>query len=213
MSGETYEPPEQSVGGWYRFDGKKYAEPESSYGPPNEFSVGTVSPDALAGNFTPQEAWDAAAALPAEPDALLGALRDSELADPEGATEAARDYDAVLEVLRHQPLPPQAHANLFRALATIPGVGIDEDAEPDLLGRPVLSVTFAGETEHRSIRSRWEVLLDPDTLAYVGERATALEPGESEDDDGEPVDVEVGDLWWESAVIGPVAVDGPGQLG
>ena len=196
-------------GGWYTFDGKKYAEADFVEG--YDGYVGTVSPEILAENFTPQEAWDAAAALPAAPADLLSALRHSELADPEGTSEAALDYDAVLDVLAHKPLPAQAQANLFRALATIPGVGVDEDPEPDLLGRPVLSVTFAGETDHGDIRSRWELLLDPGTYAYMGERATALEPGGTTYGADQEVDVETGDVWYNRAVLGPVAVDRPGQ--
>ncbi len=203
------DPDPSAGGGWYRFDGKKYAEAASDR--PYDGYVGTVSPEVLAGNFTPQEAWDAAAALPAAPADLLSALRHSELADPEGTSEAALDYDAVLDVLGHQPLPAQAQANLFRALATIPGVGVDEDPEPDLLGRPVVSVTFAGETDDWDIRSRWELLLDPDTFAYMGERATALEPGRTPDHAAQDVDVETGDVWYNRAVVGPVAVDRPGQ--
>jgi hypothetical protein len=190
--------------GWYRFDGKKYAEAASDR--PDDVHVGTVSPEALAMNFNPDEAWDAAAALPADPDALLSALRDSELADPEGTTEAARDYDAVLEVLRHQPLPSQTQANLYRALATIPGVGVDEDPEPDLLGRPVVSVTFDGDVDEGPIRSRTELLLDPDTFAYLGQRATALEAGTSV----HGYAVEAGEVWIDSAIVGPIAVDRPG---
>lgn len=208
--GEAYDDdPALAAHGYFTFDGSRYADPSSDQlGDP---VVGTVEPEVLAGNVTPQEAYDAAAALPADPADLLDALGDSQLADPAGDTAAARDYDAVVDVLEWGVLPAQARADLFRALATIPGVAIDEDAAPDLLGRPVLAVTFADEPALQDFRVRRELLLDPRTYAFLGTRETALEPGRAEDPGFAAVDVEAGDT--SSRVrVGPVPVDRPGRL-
>ncbi len=191
-----------------RFDGAKYAETTEG---PKGFSVGAVDPDVLPDNFTPLEAYDAAASLPSEAPALLRALRESDLADAQGTTEAARDYDAVGDALDQMVLPAPARANLLRALGTIPGVGIDDAAEPDRLGRPVLSVTFDGQAGDSAVRSRWELLLDPVTYAYLGERATALESGRVGGESGPDVaDVAPGETWFESTQVSAL-VDRPGQ--
>lgn len=204
----TGEPFEMIPGeGWLRFDGTQFAGGPSDK--PNQILVQDLEDDPEIP--TPEEWYDGAAALPADPAALLAALRDGDLADANGPTEAARDFDAVLETLGQPLLPAQARANLFRALATIPGVGIDENAAPDLLDRPVLSVTFDGVPDVTGIRSRRELLLDPQTYAYVGVRVTALEDGRVGEEGSRGLDVSPGETWYHSTALVPAVVDEPGQ--
>ncbi|WP_426247035.1 CU044_5270 family protein [Nocardioides sp. LHG3406-4] len=192
---------------WTRFDGTQFAGGPSDR--PGKLLVQDLVDDPEIP--TPEEWYDGAAALPAEPAALLAALRDGDLADAKGPTEAARDFDAVVETLGQPLLPAQARANLFRALATIHGVGIDEDARPDLLDRPVLSVTFDGVPDVTGIESRREMLLDPHTYAYVGTRVTALEAGHIGAAGDPGFDLTPGETWYESTVLPAAVVDRPGQ--
>jgi len=198
--------------GWQTFDGSRYAEASSD--DLTDLTVATVDPSVLAensaaGTLTPEQAYDAAMALPAEAGPLLETLRHSGLADPQGSSSTARDYDAVVDVFdqRLVRVPPQVQANLFRALATIPGVGVDTHAEPDVLGRPVVSVTFEDDDED-GVRARSELLLDPATYAYLGTRKTALESGRV----WEQYDVEAGEVYEDRAVVGPALVGHPGDV-
>lgn len=123
---------------------------------------------------------------------------------------AARDYAMISFALTNLPLtPPDAYPKLFRALATIPGVGVDHDAAPDLLGRPVVAVTFDDACQACVIRSRDELLLDPTTYQVRGQRLVALEDGRF---DGR--DVHTGDFWIDDVAIvaQPRIVDRAGQV-
>ncbi|GAW50844.1 MULTISPECIES: CU044_5270 family protein [unclassified Nocardioides] len=187
---------------WTRFDGTEFADHAS------DSTRVDVQPLVDDETPTPAEWWDFLTTLPADPEALLARLRTDGPVDGEGATQAARDFDAVTASLTNAPvLPPQAHARLFRALATIPGVEIDEDAAPDLAGRDVLAVVFTGETQDGSaVRNRHELLLDPSTYAYRGDRVTALEDGTLAG--GSPVSE--GERWYDGVLVDTAVVDRPG---
>src|ERR671936_845584 len=66
-------------------------------------------------------------------------------------------------MLRENLVPPELEAGIFRALKQVPGVSVDSTAA---FGRPVISLGLD--------TSDWlheELLLDPKTYAYVGERS------------------------------------------
>ncbi|GAA4720155.1 CU044_5270 family protein [Nocardioides conyzicola] len=191
--------------GWTRFDGTQYADAPSDH--PERLHVQDLvdDPDVA----SPAEWYDGAARLPHAPAALLAALRDSGLTDAHGASGAARDFAAVLDALGQPVLPADARADLFRALATIPGVTVDDDAEPDLLGDAVLAVTRDGAADPSGVASRRELLLDPDTYAYRGVRVTALKAGRIGGAKG--FAVTAGQTWYEDTVTDAVVVDEPGQ--
>lgn len=188
---------------WTRFDGTAIADHRS---PQSPLQVQQLQDPEI----TPQQWYDGLAALPEEPAALLARLRTGDLVRGEGDTQEARDFDAVATCLATpRVMPAAAHARLFRALATIPGVAIAEDPMPDLLGRDVVSVTFSGVTDDGAgFRSRQELLLDPTTYEYRGTRVTALEDGAF--DDGRPVTE--GEVWYNDAVIDAGVVDAAGDL-
>ncbi|GAA4728862.1 hypothetical protein GCM10023350_10050 [Nocardioides endophyticus] len=195
--------------GWMRFDGTQFAAAPSDH--PERLHVQEVQVDP---EIPSPAAWyDAAAQLPHEPAALLAALRDGGLADADGGSEAVRNYAAVVEALGQPVLPAQARADLFRALATIPGVAIDDGAEPDLLGDPVLAVTLDRAPDASGLLSRRELLLDPDTYTYRGVRVTALEDGRLGGAGAKGFDVTAGETWYEDAVEDAVVVDRPGERG
>ena len=93
-------------------------------------------------------------------------------------------------------MPPADRARLYLALATIPGVGVDEDAPADLVGRPALSITYTGDTSLGRAGDRWELLLDPETYDVLGLRGTAG----SDIDLGDWV-FHSGEIWYEVAIL------------
>lgn len=188
---------------WTRFDGEKFADHLTGSTRIN------VQPLVDSDVLTPQEWYDYLDALPADPQALLAELRDGGVLHGRGGTEAARDFDAVTQALADpRVMPADAHARLFRALGTVPGVGIDEHAKGDLLGRPVISVTFAGLTQAGStVRNVHELLLDPVSYDYRGERVTALEDGVLPGG----TSVSEGETWFNGALVDTGVVDRPGQ--
>jgi hypothetical protein len=194
---------------WFRFDGTQFANAPSDH--PERLHVQDlqVEPEIP----SPAAWYDAAEQLPHEPAALLAALRAGGLADADGGSEAVRNYSAVVETLGQPVLPARARADLFRALATIPGVAIDDDAEPDLLGEPVLAVTLDRAPDASGLLSRRELLLDPDTYTYRGVRVTALEDGRLGGASSKGSDVTAGETWYEDTVEDAVVVDEPGEHG
>ncbi|MEO6512991.1 MAG: CU044_5270 family protein [Nocardioides sp.] len=158
---------------------------------------------------TPQQWYDMLTGLPDDPTAALSYLEADPLYTSKGTTRADREFDEVTEALTADTyLPPESRSSLFRALAVIPGVGIDEHAAPDLVGRPVLSVTFTGDTDLGRAGDRWELLLDPATYDVFGLRGTAG----SDIDLGDGTIAHSGEVWYEDAVLDHRVVDHAGDV-
>jgi hypothetical protein len=189
---------------WTRFDGNGFAE----------ISPITHKLEVQTGEWewpkgSPDQWYAVARGLPEEPDAVLQALRDDPLYTSDGATQADRDFDEVTSMLTTEAwLPPGIIARLYQALATIPGVGIDEDAAPDLGGRPVLSITYSGDLALGREGDRWELLLDPETYQVTGLRGTA---GEDWSPDDEGPTYREGTVWYEHVVYERRLVDHAGD--
>jgi hypothetical protein len=197
-----------AAGFWTRYDGKLVAE--NARDGKGVKVVEPVKDDP--GHPSPESWYRIMNSLPDDAAKLLGKLRAETLIQTHGSTQAARDFDAVTQCLA-QPalLPPAAHSRLFRALATIPGVQIDEHPAPDLLGRPVISITFTGSTIGNStVASVHELLLDPHTYAFRGERVTALEDGEIGQSAGKTEHVNKGQTWFNAALKDAAVVHEPG---
>jgi hypothetical protein len=187
---------------WSRFDGERVADRM----PSGRVNVQGVEYWPLG---TPQQWYDMVVALPDDPADVLDHLAADPLYTSTGDTRADRDFDEVTHALTAETyLPPAGRARLFRALATIPGVGIDEHAAPDLVGRPVLSVTFTGDTDLGRAGDHWELLLDPASYDVLGLRGTAG----SDIDLGEGTVKHAGEVWYEVAVLDHRVVDHAGDL-
>ena len=189
---------------WVRMDGDGYAEidPET-----NRLHVQTG--DFAAPIGTPEQ-WSAVGrSLPEDPQGVLQALRDDPLFTSDAPTQPDRDFDEVSSMLLTQGwLAPSTVARLYQALATIPGVGIDDDAPADLAGRPVLSVTFDGDISIGRRGDRWELLLDPQSFQVLGLRGTA---GQDYHDDKTGLDTPEGTVWYQYLVYRTVLVDHAGE--
>ncbi|MFD0853949.1 CU044_5270 family protein, partial [Actinomadura adrarensis] len=145
---------------WQRVDGKQYAAYKGG-----KISVGR-------GNGTPSRAarYDP---LPRDPEALLRKVSG-------GRPYHDLTFGTLITILKHRVHPPETEAAIFRALRLIPGVRLVE-GKVDAAGRPAIALGMVG-------REGWlheEVLLDPRTYAYLGERAITIADHTS-GGDGEP---------------------------
>ena len=79
-------------------------------------------------------------------------------------------FITVGDLLRENYLPPAAEAALFAAAARIPGTLVVRD-EHDVLGRPATAVALKNGT------ARNELLFDPGSGAFLGEKSVLLQAG------------------------------------
>ncbi|MEV4841248.1 CU044_5270 family protein [Nonomuraea sp. NPDC049486] len=112
-------------------------------------------------------------ALPGDPDAMLrhfyrlkrerAALSICEPECPPGSEQDRRAYGAIQWYLKYGPIiPPDTAATMFRAMAKIPGVTVEEDVAT-AEGRPGLAVVLDyGEA------GKGYTILDPRTYRYLG---------------------------------------------
>jgi hypothetical protein len=113
------------------------------------------------------ESYEEFAALPTDPDALLRwAYTQAKSITGGGMNDDGDVYLLFNGMLRGNVLPPELEAGVFRALKQIPGVKVET---VDVFGQPALSLGLTtAEWLHE------ELLLDPDTYAYRGERSTVI---------------------------------------
>lgn len=119
---------------------------------------------------TARESYRIAAALPEDPEALLARLREvfPTGSGPDGAPEAKDEHSfrALSVLLESYPIPPDALARIYRAMATVGGVGVTGHLIRDASGREVIAVT----RKYDRSESRREILLDPVDYSYAGNR-------------------------------------------
>ena len=179
---------------WKRADGKKSAAIEDG-----KLVLSDMMPT------TPPTDYASLVALPTEPSALLqwiyedmGGLGET----PEGRYSTA--YSMLSAVLRESILPPKTEAAVFRALKQIPGVTLVK-GRVDAAGRPALGL---GRVTEGWLHE--ELLLDPATYAYLGERSVAIKDHTSRGVDT-AVPVKKGDLLNITVRIKAGIVDKAGQ--
>jgi hypothetical protein len=186
---------------WDRVDGQQSAERM----PNGNVHVQGVMSNPLG---TPMQWYDALQSLPDSPRGVLDALAADPLYTSHGATAADRDFDEVATALTSVTvMSPKTVAHLYRALASIPGVSVAEDAPADLVGRPVLSITYAGQSSLGRAGDRWELLLDPQSYRVIGLRGTAG----SDLDLKNGTIIPAGSVWYNDAYLDLQLVDEPGQ--
>ncbi|MFG2088731.1 MULTISPECIES: CU044_5270 family protein [unclassified Spirillospora] len=170
---------------WRRVDGKRYA----AYKDGKVETGPELRTPSVAAEFDP---------LPSDPEALLRKVGGSK-----GHYEMA--YQTLVTILRESVQSPEREAAIFRAIKLIPDVKPIE-GRVDVNGRPVIAL---GRTFHGWLHE--EVLLDPKTYAYLGERAIAVKNHTTESD-GEPSDtVKAGTLQRLIVRDAIAVVDDPGR--
>lgn len=136
--------------------------------------------DEILGRTSPPSDYPSLAALPTDPDALLRWVQAENTEGPGvvpgkvgGAKpRSSQDYQMAFEtlntILRDSLLPPWTEAAIFRAMKKIPGVTLVDKAA-DAAGRPAIALGM--------IIEGWlheEVMLDPKSYAYLGERVISI---------------------------------------
>ncbi|MGA5049041.1 CU044_5270 family protein [Streptomyces arboris] len=162
---------------------------------------------------TARESYRIAAALPEDPEALLAKLRETfptgdETIGEKEESEDAHSFRAVSVLLRSYPLPPDAMARIYRALATVRGVKVTHHLVEDAAGRQVIAVV---RQEHMEF-TRTDLLIDPVDYSYAGTREVVVESFGTVGSDEEPAEQrEPGDVLIDIARIHAAVVDAEGE--
>jgi hypothetical protein len=200
---------------WMRYDGMQAA----GFGENGKLHVGPEGDPRDPGDddLTPQQYDAKLRELPTDPRKLLAKVTGDrhwiEGAREEGVPKSVapanvRAYHVIMLYLsRYGTMPPRLEAAMYRALALIPGVRIEQGVS-DAAGRSGLGVwlELAGDAwAYREYK-----ILDPATYRYLGSRMVWLRddsrPGMSQ-----PV-ARKGAVW-STALLSSVIVDRPGQRG
>ncbi|TMR39705.1 CU044_5270 family protein [Actinomadura geliboluensis] len=152
---------------WRRGDGKQYA----AYQDGRLRAGHELVSSAVASRFEP---------LPGDPAALLRKVRG------EGGDQMA--FETLVTILRDSSHSPETEAAIFRAIKLIPGV-TPVEGEVEIAGRPAIALGLTVEGWLHE-----EVLLDPKTYAYLGERAIAVKTRTFASEGGPAVTVKAGTL-------------------
>jgi hypothetical protein len=107
-------------------------------------------------------------ALPTTPEAMLAYLQNS---PGENNPLNERAFAAAGDLLLENYLPPAQRAAVYRALRLIPGLNLVPDAE-DGAGRKGVAVAYDDNARGR----RTELIFDPASFRYLGERSFSLDP-------------------------------------
>ncbi|MEV4172483.1 CU044_5270 family protein [Nonomuraea sp. NPDC049709] len=197
--------------GWLRYDGRQRADFDED----GKMVVSDIPPDPGDDDLSPQQYDAKLRALPTDPKKLLAKVTaDRHWIDypkEEGVPKSAEpDADRAYRVItlylsRYGTMPPRLEATMFRALALIPGVRIEQGVR-DAAGRSGLGIWVEGT----DTISRTYHILDRSTYRYLGTRAVWLRDeflgGESE-----PA-FRKGAVW-STALLSSMIVDRPGQRG
>ncbi|WP_433254201.1 CU044_5270 family protein [Streptosporangium sp. CA-135522] len=108
------------------------------------------------------------ASLKKLPDDAEGMRAHLYTGDRGGNSKDEAAWTAVGDMLRENYMPPAQRAALFKAVGTIPGVDVVQDAE-DAAGRKGIGVgrVFAGVRE--------DLIFDPETYELLGERGVVVD--------------------------------------
>ncbi|SNT48873.1 hypothetical protein SAMN05216276_105020 [Streptosporangium subroseum] len=171
---------------WIRYDGEQRA----GFGRDGELVVRDVPPDPGDDDLSPQQYDAKLRALPTDPRKLLAKVTGDrhwiEGGYEEGVPKSTEPADArayrviMIYLSRYGSMPPRLEAAMFRALALIPGVRIEQGVR-DAAGRSGLGVwrELPGGAPYRDYH-----ILDPGTYRYLGRQILWLRddfmPGDSE---------------------------------
>jgi hypothetical protein len=187
---------------WRRLDGKQTAE---LVGGRLVVHDQTLPPGAVADDL-----WDYAkmSAL-TTPEAVLAWATPRTPVDARRADGAAGRakwiFSRLNALLRSYVLPPAVEAAVYGAISRIEGVRATP-GQVDLDGRPAVALGLA----YQGVSD--EILLDPESYRYVGERAVVVEDHTVATENGER-HFRVGDVLNQEAMVFAAIVDRPGDTG
>ncbi|MEV6786198.1 hypothetical protein [Streptomyces sp. NPDC051098] len=94
-------------------------------------------------------------------------------AGKQSLVDSANYHRVMLAFTEVDDIPPKVRESLFRALGTLSGVTVSKQPVEDAAGRPALAV-YGARTEYNL---RQELLIDPKTHRYLGERTLYVAGG------------------------------------
>ncbi|MFI7289340.1 CU044_5270 family protein [Streptomyces anulatus] len=164
---------------------------------------------------TARESYRIAAALPEAPEALLAELREvfPTGSGPDGAPVAKDEHSfrALSVLLESYPIPPDALARIYRAMATVQGVEVTDHLIRDASGREVIAVT----RDYEGGVTRREILIDPVGYGYAGDREVVTRthevPGSGDPYNTPKILQKRGDVLMDTARTHAAVVDAKGQ--
>jgi hypothetical protein len=158
---------------WWSADGSK-ARYEGADVPPG--LTGVTSAGLEGDDKSPVQYGREIASWPQDPDALLDQVSQGHIDQSSGQDRA---FTTLAVALRDVPLIPSSTlATIYRALAKIPGVTIENTQ--DAAGRSGVAIERAApqisSAEENSLQVRHDIIFDANTYAYLGERMVATGP-------------------------------------
>ncbi|MEU5287572.1 CU044_5270 family protein [Streptomyces sp. CA-278952] len=161
---------------------------------------------------TARESYRLAAALPENPEALLAKLRKvfptGSGAESPRESKDEHSFRALTVLLESYPIPPDALARIYRAMAMVGGVEVTDHLIRDASGREVIAVT----RDHDESATRSEILIDPVDYSYAGQRYVVTRTHEiSGPGDLDPMVYKRGDVLMDIARTKAAVVDAKGQ--
>ncbi|MEU0520312.1 CU044_5270 family protein [Streptosporangium sp. NPDC006007] len=195
---------------WERYDGRQRA----GFDEDGKLIINDVSPDPGDDDLSPRQYDAKLRELPTDPKKLLAKITGDrhwiDYPKEEGVSKSAepapaRAYRVItLYLSRYGTMPPRLEAAMFRALALIPGVRVEQGVS-DAAGRSGLGVWLEGTGDRTS--RRYDIL-DQDTYRYLGTRTVWLR---DEFLSGEDEPAFRKGAVWSTALLSSVIVDRPGQ--
>lgn len=143
--------------------------------------------------------------LPTDPDSLLRQIRHNLSTEPKPDLGVRGDADVFTSIValveNYTSLPPRLNAALYGVLARLKTVGFAWTR--DNAGRKVLSLYQVDQGQ------KHEILIDPATYAYAGQRITVVSGHTTHADDG-PLHLRKGQLLDDEAILVSKIVKTPG---
>ncbi|MFD4597620.1 CU044_5270 family protein [Streptomyces sp. NPDC058464] len=165
---------------WNRYDGEQWAKHPAVGDPGITISRGRASSLGPTDYDSPREMYRFMAALPADGEGTLRALRErNAVGDTEvgSGAKAWNDYAEISALLQADLVPPAGLASLYRALALLPDQRITGHLVDTVTGRKVVALTHdvagVGIDLHPrkadgKARMAKQTLIDPRTYHVVG---------------------------------------------
>lgn len=157
---------------------------------------GGITTQSAAG-IEPRSDYAAVSRMPTDPDALIAWIR--------ARSHGVSALEELNTIMRDSAPPPKVQAAIFRAMGRIPGGTLVSGAKDDA-GRPAVAVGWTTEGWLHE-----EVLFDPSSYAYLGERAISVKRHTMESEQGTLV-IPKGTVQRLEVRVRDAVVDRPGQL-
>ncbi|AUH43675.1 hypothetical protein CXR04_28990 [Streptomyces sp. CMB-StM0423] len=171
-------------------------------------------------DHSPREGFEYLAALPEDTDAVLQKARwfypqsggrpgsENPGAGRSDAELAEWNFSSLRLLAGTTPTHPVGQSRVYEAMATIPGLRVEDGTVKDAAGRRALA--FSVEPDPDGMPVRDEVLIDPTTYTYLGTRSVAT--GElGLQGTGDEKEWKKGDIVTSTAVLSTALVDDEGQ--